>query len=171
MQPPGKRLVHFWKTFLVVNFLGQDASQVPQVVLVHQHDVVKRVEVAGGHLSSRFPADIDFVFGKNLSRWRIDGVSDFLGACRCAFDEEFVLPTGFLDEPFHDKFRNRAAADISVADEENFSHWQLFPHNAGGTRRPSNAKFGFHLRFRLAARTRNVHQHRSISQRTLSAFQ
>ena len=71
------------RKFSFVNVAGQNPAEIPQVILIHEHDVVVMVVVSDGHLSGRFSATVDSVTGEHAPCRRVHRISDFFGACRC----------------------------------------------------------------------------------------
>ena len=97
----------------------QYPAQVPQVVPVHQHDVVIILVVARRHLAGVFAAAVDAVGIQHAPRRRVHGITDFFGARRgtCHLKAIDSLTRELM---LHDEFRHGASTDVAVANEENF---------------------------------------------------
>ena len=68
------------RKFSFVNVAGQNPTEIPQVILIHEHDVIVMIVVGDGHLACRFSATVDAMTGEHASCGRVHRISYFFGA-------------------------------------------------------------------------------------------
>ena len=65
---------------LVPGIVGDDAADVAQVVVIHQHDIVEADIIGGGHLPGGLAGTGDAVLHELAPRGRVDGAAELLAA-------------------------------------------------------------------------------------------
>lgn len=90
--------------------------------MIHTDEQVETVIVGTRHLTGSLSLARDTVFGKLATGRGIDVVANLLGGGGSRFDMEVIGTSSLADEVFHDELCHRAAADITVTDEEDSFH-------------------------------------------------
>lgn len=112
-----------------MGFVAPIACHITDICRIHTNDQVVLVIVGAIYLSCALRRKVDTETAKYLRRTAVNGIAEFLrrGRSGCGRNVRYPALSAHIA---HYKFRHRTAADIAVADEQDFQHYR-FPFKSG----------------------------------------
>jgi len=95
---------------------------------IHADEIVVGGIVGPGQLSGGFTRAADSYLAELFPGPPVDRVAGLLGTGGSGCDLEPGFQTGFFHHILHDKFSHGAAADVAVADKQDFYHFLITPY-------------------------------------------